>query len=195
PEVFYKRICGNSIGTVTYDSIKPQLQAELRSAAVTALDKFCGGGIEPSKLPQYVDDLCSELTSCMDEKWESLRGFSVVSIALDGISLAQEDKEVFQNAERAKMLTQPDMAAATLVAAQADAMNAAANNQNGGGIGAFAFANASAFGAPGAPLNSQPQESTNIFLQKNSDKPSLWRCSCGSMNTGNFCEKCGSKKP
>jgi hypothetical protein len=30
---------------------------------------------------------------------------------------------------------------------------------------------------------------------KNDDKPSLWRCSCGNMNTSKFCENCGRKKP
>ena len=196
PEVFYKRICGNSTGTVTRQKIQPQLQAELRSAAVTALDKLCGGGVEPTKLTQNVENICAELTRAMDEKWVSLRGFSVVSIALDSIALAQEDKEVIQNAERAKMLTQPDMAAATLVAAQADAMNAAANNQNGGGmVGAFAVMNAVNAGNASVPPQDKAQEKPNIFMQNNSNHSALWRCPCGSMNTGNFCENCGTKKP
>ncbi|MBQ9517777.1 MAG: SPFH domain-containing protein [Eubacterium sp.] len=188
PEIFYKRICGNSTGTVTRAKIQPQLNAELRSAAVTALDKLCGGGVEPTALAQNVENLCAELKAALDEKWESLRGFSVVSIAIDGIALAQDDKRVIQEAERAKMLTQPDMAAATLVAAQADAMNAAAHNHNGGSmVGAFAVMNAMNTGT-------QQSEKPNIFLQNDSSKPSLWRCTCGNMNTGNFCENCGKKR-
>ena len=188
PEVFYKNICGNSIGTVTKDKIQPQLMAELRSAAETALDKLCGEGIEPSQLPQQTDALCRALIDSMTEKWVSLRGFSVVSVALDGIALAQEDKAVIQSAERAKMLTQPDMAAATLVAAQADAMNAAANNQNGGATGLFAMGATNMFTAA-------PSKENNIFLQNDSEKSGLWRCACGSMNTGKFCENCGKQRP
>ena len=186
PAVFYKRICGNAIGTVTRDKIQPQLTAELRSAAVTALDSLCGG-VEPTALPQNAENICSALTDAMTEKWVSLRGFSVVSVALDGISLAQADKTVIQQAERAKMLTQPDMAAATLVAAQSDAMNAAAQNPSGAG-GAF-FA-AGAFNT----FSQNEQQATNIFMQQNDSKPALWRCDCGNLNTGNFCENCGRKR-
>ena len=183
PAVYYQKICGNSISTVTKQSVQPQLEAELRSAAVEALDRLCGGGIEPWKLPQHAESICTELTASMTEKWVSLRGFSVVSIALESIALQEEDKRAVQEAERAKMLTNPEMAAATLVAAQADAMGAAANNATGG-MGAFAVMNG---------LNTARQD--NIFLKNDSAKPALWRCDCGSMNTGNFCEQCGSKKP
>ena len=106
-------------------------------------------------------------------------------MAIESIALQAADKQVFQEAERAKMLTQPDMAAATMVAAQADAMDSAAHNPSGAGamMGAAFFSSA----------QSAPQ--SNIFLQKDSSKPTLWRCRCGSMNTTNFCENCGQKRP
>lgn len=192
PEVYYKKICGNSTGTVTKASVQGQLVAELRSAAVAALDKLCGGGLEPSELPQHTEEICAAVSACMTEKWVSLRGFSVVSMAIESLSLQAQDKQVFQEAERAKMLTQPDMAAATLVAAQADAMGAAAHNPAGAGamVGAALFT-----GAANPAASDTPAQQNNIFLQKDSSKPTLWRCRCGSMNTTNFCEKCGQKRP
>jgi hypothetical protein len=67
--------------------------------------------------------------------------------------------------QRAKVLTDPAMAAATLVAAQADAMQAAAKNPAGGGLGAILLAGQT--------------------------RPNLWGCVCGAYNTGKFCENCG----
>lgn len=191
PEVFYKNICGNSTGTVYHTLVQPQLEAEFKTAATVALDKICGNGVEPTDLAASTGEICDAIQEAMTEKWVSLRGFTVTSVAMDTIGIQEEDLRAFQTIQRAKMLTDPAMAAATLTAAQADAMRAAASNPNGAGfIGMAAVINT---GTP-QPASTTPKPA-NMFLQKDTNKPSLWRCQCGSMNTTNFCEKCGAKRP
>lgn len=190
PETFYKNICGNSIGTVYKTLVQPQLATEFNSAATVALDKICGAGVEPTDIAKSVGDICAAIQEAMTEKWVSLRGFTVTSVAIDTIGIQRDDLKAFQTIQRAKMLTDPAMAAATLTAAQADAMQAAAVNPNGAGfVGMAAVMNTAA-----APVQQAPKP-TNLFLQKDTAKPTLWRCACGSMNTTNFCEKCGAKRP
>ena len=117
----------------------------------------------------------------MTEKWVSLRGFKVSSVAIDSIDVTDSDLHMIQQAERAKMLTDPNMAAATLIGAQADAMTAAAANRSRSGGTIFGL--------------TAHDKSENIFLMKDGAKPSLWYCKCGSFNTTGFCENCGTKRP
>ena len=188
PEVFYKNICGNSTGTVYKTIVQPQLEAEFRSAATVALNKICGEGVEPSDLAKSTEDISKAVQEAMTEKWVSTRGFTVTSVGIDTIGIRREDLKAFQTVQRAHMLTDPAMAAATLVTAQADAMHAAAQNPNG-----TAMVGMVSVMTPPAPQ--ETSKPSNMFLQKDSQKPTLWRCTCGSMNTTNFCEKCGAKRP
>jgi len=191
PELFYKRICGNATGTVLKKDIEPQLSAEVISAMAVAAANVCEEGINPAELPAHTEQFCRILKSSMTEKWSSLRGFTVISSAISSLSIAEEDLRAFQNAQRAKMLTDPRMAAATLVDAQAQAMTTAA--QNGGGTGLFGVAAVNALSGNAAPAADTQAKPENIFLQ--SSPPKLWRCKCGNMNTTNFCENCGAKRP
>ena len=118
----------------------------------------------------------------LTEKWAELRGFLPVSIAFDGLHLQQKDVHTFQQAERASMLKDPTMAAATLVGAEADALRTAAANPGGAGT---AFA--------GMHFAAQAGENP-LTAPAAANKPALWRCSCGNYNTANFCENCGKKR-
>ncbi|MBQ9227740.1 MAG: SPFH domain-containing protein [Eubacterium sp.] len=186
PAVFYKNICGNRTGTVYKSEVQPQLEAELKSAAAVALNRLCGGGVRPTELSGSTDAITQAIQETMTEQWARLRGFTVTAVAIGAVALRPEDLAVLQSAQRAEMLTDPSMAAATLITAQADATTAAAQNQSGAGIYGIAAVQST---------TAQSVKPTNIFLQKDTTGPSLWRCPCGSMNTGNFCENCGTRRP
>ena len=191
PALFYKTICHTSTGKVLKSDIVTQLSAEFNTAMAVAVNKVCEAGINPAALPSHTEKLCREVKACMTEKWVSLRGFTVTSAAIGSIYIAEEDLRAFQSMQRAKMLTDPAMAAATLVDAQAQAMTGAAKN---GGTGLFgvALVNAAA-GSTQAPSSETPKPATNPLQQ--SGPPKLWRCRCGSMNTSNYCENCGARRP
>ena len=105
-------------------------------------------------------------------------------------------KELQKNA----VFRNANMAGAQMVAAQSEAMVAAANNQNAGPMMAFAGMNMAqqAGGMNAAQLfqmgqqqNAQPQAAPQA-AQAPADS---WTCSCGTVNTGKFCSNCGSPKP
>ena len=63
------------------------------------------------------------------------RGISVVSVAMNPITLKEEDLKKIQEIQDAAVLRDPTMMAATLGSAQAEAMKAAASNPNGAMMG------------------------------------------------------------
>lgn len=64
-------------------------------------------------------------------KWQQTRGLAVVSIAMNPVTLPEEDAQLIKDAQKNAILRDPTMAAATLAGAQADAMKSAASNTAG----------------------------------------------------------------
>jgi len=97
-------------------------------------------------------------------------------------------------------LKDPTLAAATLAAAQAQAMKDAAKNTSTGPMMAFAGMNMA--GTTGG-LNAQQLYAMGAQQSAAPAAPKVqpavqngsWTCSCGTVNTGNFCSNCGSRRP
>ena len=75
--------------------------------------------------------LADAMREALSDKWTKLRGISIVSIAMAPPVVSDKDLQLIQDAQRAAFNSNANMAAGTLVSAQADAMRAAANNANG----------------------------------------------------------------
>ena len=169
PLTFYKNVCRSRTGVVTVESVLPQLTEEFASAAAAALAELYTEGLTAAALIGCTPELCKAVSARLTEKWEALRGFQVVSAAFSTIAPREGDIHLLQQLDVAAALSDPVAAAGYLAAAQADALRAAAQSA-----------------AKAIPVN--------VFLQKNSAAPRLWRCACGNYCTGRFCEKCGAKR-
>ena len=152
------------------------------------------------------------MNQALTQKWSQLRGLVIVSVAMNPITLPEEDAQMIKEAQRIAILRNPAMAAATLAGAQADAMKTAAGNAGGamtgfmgmnmaGMTGGFNAQNLYAMGqqqAAQAQQMAQPQPNPAVSqAQAGGSAPAAdqWKCSCGAMVSGNFCPECGAKKP
>ncbi len=201
PLLFYTNVCGNISQVFTREEIDGQLKTEFISALQPSFAKISAMGIRPSALPGHVDALCGAMNENLTAKWGRTRGIAVVSIAMNPVNLPEEDARMIKEAQRMAMMRDPSLAAANLVAAQADAMKMAASNSNGAMMGFMGINMAAQAGGVNAQDLYQmgAQQQTARGMQNAGDpKPVVqvgWTCSCGTVNKGKFCMECGLKKP
>ena len=145
----------------------------------------------------------------LSPKWKQERGLEIVTIALNPITLTESDSERLKAAQNAAVYADPNMAAANISQAQAEAMKAAAENEAGAAIGFMGMGMAmNAGGSNPADLfaiGQEKKESQVSFLtpEETAEEvkvaeptPVEWICtSCGKKNDGNFCTNCGAKRP
>ena len=131
PILFYTNVCGNVEKEYTRDELDSQLKTEFVSALQPAFGRLSELELRPNQIVTHNTDLENAMNAALSEKWGELRGLKVVSIALGSVTLPDEDADMIKQAQRAAIMRDPTMAAATLVGAQADAMKTAAGNQAG----------------------------------------------------------------
>ena len=196
PLLFYTNVCGNVEREYTRDTIDGQLKTEFISALQPAFGKLSELGLRPNQIVAHNTDLENAMNSALSAKWGELRGLKVVSIALGSVTLPEEDAELIKKAQHAAILRDPSMGAATLVGAQAEAMKAAAANENGAVMGFMGMGMAAQAGGMNAQsLYQMGQQARQQQPQPTPAPAGAWKCKCGATVTGKFCTECGAKKP
>ncbi len=208
PLLFYKNVCGNITGNFTKNEIESQLKTELLTALQPAFARVSEMGVRYSSIPKHTTEMVGILNEELSAKWSELRGISMVSFGMNSIKAPEEDEAMIKELQRTAVYRNPNMAAASLVNAQADAMRAAASNTSTGPMMAFAGMNMANM-AGGMNANAlfsmgQQQASGAPQMQQgmnggqavgNPGNGAGWVCSCGQVNKGRFCSECGQKKP
>ena len=197
PLLFYTNVCGNVSSEYRRSEIDGQLKPEFINALQPALAKISELQIRPNAIPAHVEELSQAMNESLTAKWAKLRGLEVVSVAMNSITLPDEDAEMIKQAQRTAIMRDPTMAAATIVGAQADAMKAAAENKNGAMMGFMGMGMAQQAGGMNAQnlfaMGQQQQQAAAPAAP--APAANTWKCACGVENTGKFCRECGKPKP
>jgi len=206
PLLFYTNVCGNVEKEYTRDAIDSQLKTEFIAALNPAFGHLSELELRPNQIVTHNTDLSNALNEELSAKWSELRGLKVVSVALGSVTLPEEDQELIKQAQKNAILQNPTMAAATLVGAQAEAMQSAAKNESGAMTG---------FMGMGMAMNAGGTNAQNLFAMGNNGNNAAgaapqapaegaapmgapvdsWTCECGNVNTGKFCSNCGKPAP
>ena len=217
PLLFYRNVAGNKKDEFNRSELSSIMKMELISALQPSLEKISEIGVRPNRIPAYVGQLTEYLNEELSEKWTQLRGIKVVSMTMNAPSIPEEDRKVLNKLQESKSLTDPAMAAATLTAAQAEALKLAAANESTGPMMAFAgmnMANMAGGMNAGALYQMAGQNQANMQMnnqmnnQMAGGNPQMqapsqaqapvlgWACGCGKEdNRGKFCGECGQPKP
>lgn len=209
PLMFYKNVCGNVDDVYTRDKIDAQLRSELVMALQPAFAKISAMGVRYSAVPAHTMELVDALNDALADKWASTRGIQVVSFAVNSISIPPEDEQMIKDLQKAAVMRDPNMRAANLTAAQADAMRTAAGNTAGAAVGFMGMGMAAGAGGMnaqsifgqadgGVPQSQYPMAAGGGFATPGAPAGAgagEWTCSCGATSTGKFCPNCGSPKP
>lgn len=195
PILFYTNVCGNVESDYNREEIDMQLKTEFISALAPAFGQLSNLEIRPNQIVSHTTELEAAMNQALTAKWSELRGLSVVSIALNPITLPEEDAELIKTAQRNAINRDPNMAAATLVGSTGKAMETAAANEGGAMNG---------FVGMGMAMNMGSGQAANLFAmgqqqpqQAQAQAPAGgWICpNCNTQNNGKFCTNCGTAKP
>jgi len=221
PILFYTNVCGNVEEEYERSEIDSMLKTELLTALQPAFAKISDMGIRYSALPGHTMEIADALNAVLSKKWAELRGIEIASFGINSVTASKEDEEMIKQLQKTAVLQNPNMAAATLVGAQGEAMKAAASNPNGAMTG---------FMGMGMVQNSMGTDAQSLFamgqqqrMQQQNQAQQLaaqeqrsvaqagqpghnnaavsnevsdgWVCECGISNKGKFCVECGKPKP
>ena len=131
PILFYTNVCGNVEEEYERSEIDSMLKTELLTALQPAFAKISDMGIRYSALPGHTMEIADALNAVLSKKWADLRGIEIASFGINSVTASKEDEEMIKQLQKTAVLQNPNMAAATLVGAQGEAMKAAASNPNG----------------------------------------------------------------
>lgn len=192
PMRFYVNIAGNVSDEYTRESLDGQLKAEFIAALQPAFGKLSEYELRPNQIPAHTEELKTALNSALAGDWVD-RGICVEKVAIGSITLPEEDQEMIKQLQRSAVMRDPTMAAASLVGAQAQAMQDAAKNPNGAMMGFMGMGMANQAGGVNAQNLFAMGQAQNSQKAQQSD---AWKCpSCGKMASGKFCPECGCKRP
>ena len=197
PMLFYTNVCGNVESDYRRDSIDGQLKSELLTALQPAFARISALGIRYSALPAHTTEMSDAMNAELSEKWGGLRGLRIVSFGVSSVTANEDDEKMIKELQRNAALRDPNMAAAHLVGAQAQAMQDAAKNEGSGAFAAFAginmAQNMSGQAANLFAMGQQPSGQTPAPAPANA--ANTWKCECGAENSGKFCSNCGKPNP
>ena len=194
PLLFYANVCGNVTHDYTVDELQGQMRTELLTALQPTFARISEMGIRYSALPGHTAELAEAMNEELSSKWRDLRGIEIVSMGVSSVKASEEDEAMIKELQRNAAFRDPSMGAAHLVGAQAAAMQDAAKNANGAAMG---FMGMNMAGAAGG-VNAQSLYQMGAQQQAAPSAPAAdsWKCpSCGHTASGNFCPECGAKKP
>jgi len=210
PLLFYKNVCGNVTESYTRSELVAKMKAELLTALQPALAKISAKGVRPSEIPAHTEELTEALKDELSDLWTKLRGIEIVTININSAKIPDEDAKTIADLQRTAVLRNTGMAAATMTAAQAEAMKMAASNTSTGPMMAFAGMNMANMvgGINAGQLYQMDAQQNGMGMQQAQAAPVQgqapkmqapvlgWTCSCGAAdNRGKFCSECGAKKP
>ena len=205
PLLFYTNVCGNVEREYRRETLEGQLKTEFISALQPAFGRLSELELRPNQIVTHNTELENAMNEALSAKWGELRGLKVVSIALGSVTLPEEDAELIKQAQRTGMMRDPTMAGATLVAAQSDAMRAAASNSSGAMTGFMGMGmamnagggmNAQNLFAMGQQQPQVQQPAQPAPVTAGAVGAAAWKCpQCGNMASGKFCTECGTAKP
>lgn len=195
PLAFYQNVCGNVAGTYERSSLDNQLKTELLTALQPAFARISEMGVRYSAVTAHTMEIADSLNDVLSKKWKELRGIEIVSFGISSMTANPEDEAIIKEYQRAAALRDPGLAAAHLAGAQAAAMQDAAKNSGGAAIGFMGMNMAAQTGGMNAQALYGMAAQQQAQQVQTAPAAGSWKCSCGTVVTGNFCPECGTKKP
>ena len=221
PLKFYTEAIPKNSDRVDISEINEQYLSEFLEALTAAMNKMSADGIRISYVASQSRELSKYMANELDASWNDMRGFEVQAVGIASVSYDEESKELINMRNKGAMLGDANVREGYVQGSIARGFEAAGSNSAGAsnafmGMG-FGMNTAGGFMAGASETNREQMKyerdkrqngwtcscgnegnDGNFCSKCGNKKPApadSWTCSCGKVNTGNFCSDCGAKKP
>ena len=215
PLQFYAEAIPKNTDHVEIDEINEQYLSEFLEALQSAINQMSADGIRISFVSSKARELGKYMAGILDEEWNQMRGMEVQAVGIS-ISYNEESQKLINLRNEGAMLSDPTIREGYVQAAAARGLEAAGSNANGamagfmgmgmaGNIGGSIVGNASSVNMAQMQMNQQAQNNMNQMnmgmgqmnqpnMNVQPQQTAGWTCSCGQVNSGNFCSNCGKPR-
>lgn len=197
PLLFFEQVVPKNADHVEIDDINEQYLSEFMQGFSAALNAMSTEGIRISFLPSKAPELAKHMQSCLDEDWNKNRGFEIDHVGVASISYTDDSQKLINMRNQGAMMSDPSIREGFTQSAVASGIQAAGSNTQGAGTAFMGMG--MGMNAAGAFMSSASQTNMQQMQmqsqQSGAVQPSEWTCSCGAVNSGNFCTNCGKPRP
>ncbi|MCD8188133.1 MAG: SPFH domain-containing protein [Ruminococcus sp.] len=193
PLKFFQEACPRNASRLDLNNCGEQYLLEFTQALQTSIAQMSVDGKRISHLNAETAALAKYLSTALDEQWTELRGMEICSVALAPIAYDEESQKLINMRNQGAMLGDASVREGYVQGTLARGLEAAGSNTAGAGQAFMAMG----MGMQGTGGFMQTASATNAQQMQaaRTQQENGWKCSCGQVNTGNFCQSCGSKKP
>ena len=153
------------------------------------------------------------MADVLDAQWTQTRGMEIQSVGIASISYDEESQRLINMRNQGAMMSDPSVREGFVQSSIARGMEAAGSNANGAAAGfmgmGMGMGAAGGFMGQASQTNMQQMQMNQMaqqqmaqqqmaqqqMAQQTAPQQAGWTCSCGTVNTGNFCCNCGKPKP
>jgi len=194
PLKFYAEAISRAADRVEIDEINEQYLNEFLEALQAAINRMSADGIRISYVTGKAQELSRYMSQVLDEGWREGRGMEVQSVGIASISYDDDSKELINMRNRGAMLGDPNIREGYVQGAVAEGLKNAGSN-TAGAANAFMGMGIGMAGAGNFMQAASQTNAAQMAAQKQAAPQGGWNCTCGAVNTGNFCSACGKRKP
>ncbi|MGN0356077.1 MAG: SPFH domain-containing protein [Muricoprocola sp.] len=206
PLKFYSEVVPRNAEHLEIEDINEQYLAEFLEALQAAINQMSADGIRISFVTSKARELGKYMANVLDDEWTQIRGMEIQSVGIASISYTEESQKLINMRNQGAMMSDPTIREGFVQSSVAQGMNAAGSNPNGAMAGFMGMG--MGMNAAGGFMNQASQTNMqqmqmqqammNQHMQQNrpvQQSQNAWTCQCGTVNTGKFCQECGSPKP
>ena len=201
PIKFFTEFAPKGTDRIEIKDLSEQLFNEFMDALQSAINQMSVDGVRISAITSKSRELSKYMADVLDADWNDLRGIEVCSVGLASISYDDESKALINMRNKGAMMSDPTIREGFVQSSVAQGMQAAGSNTSGAanafmgmGMGMNAAGGFMSAASQTNAAQMAQQQAAQQAAQQN-QAANGWKSSCGTVNTGNFCSGCGSKKP
>ena len=201
PIKFFTEFAPKGTDRIEIKDLSEQLFNEFMDALQSAINQMSVDGVRISATTSKSRELSKYMADVLDADWNDLRGIEVCSVGLASISYDDESKALINMRNKGAMMSDPTIREGFVQSSVAQGMQAAGSNTSGAanafmgmGMGMNAAGGFMSAASQTNAAQMAQQQAAQQAAQQN-QAANGWKCSCGTVNPGNFCSGCGSKKP